>query len=167
MSGLSPLTSNIIGKTSIELLHALNIWVSVNLAHWFWLQQQREERQKCPVSKRTPSHYYWRRNFVSHWAFFANEKLGGGGGWTAPFLSFCHFLVNTKNIHVKSPSLGGRLPLFYPISLLNIHLPPKNWNLPLFETHFLPIIFASKRMNCIEFCNENALLSQQNINQVQ
>ena len=41
-------------------------------------------------------------------------------------------------IHVKSPSLGGRLPLFDPISLLNIHLPPKNWNLPLFLAyHFL------------------------------
>ena len=64
------------------------------------------------------------------------------------------------SIHVKSPSLGGRLPLFDPISLLNIHLPPKSGNLPLFEPHFLPIIFSLKRMNCIEFCNENALLSQ-------
>ena len=76
---------------------------------------------------------------------------------------------NTQEIyiHVKSPSLGGRLPLFDPISLLNIHLPPKNGNLPLFEPHFLPIIFSLKRVNCIEFCNENALLSQQSIHKVQ
>ena len=54
-------------------------------------------------------------------------------------------------IHVKSPSLGGRLPLFYPISLLNIHLPPRSGNLPLFEPHFLPIIKSLKRVNFIEF----------------
>ena len=36
------------------------------------------------------------------------------------------------HIHVKSPSLGGRLPLFDPISLLNIHLPPRRGKLPLF-----------------------------------
>ena len=48
------------------------------------------------------------------------------------------------HIHVKSPSLGGRLPLFDPISLLNIHLPPRIGNLPLFEPHFLPIIFSLK-----------------------
>ena len=48
------------------------------------------------------------------------------------------------SIHVKSPSLGGRLPLFDPISLLNIHLPPRIGNLPLFEPHFLPIIFSLK-----------------------
>ena len=70
-------------------------------------------------------------------------------------------------IHVKSPSLGGRLPLFDPISLLNIHLPPKSGNLPLFEPHFPPIIFSLNRVNCIEFCNENALLSQQSIHKVQ
>ena len=40
-----------------------------------------------------------------------------------------------------------RLPLFGPISFLNIHLPPKNRNLPLFEPHFLPIIFSSKRIH--------------------
>ena len=73
----------------------------------------------------------------------------------------------TSIIHVKSPSLGGRLPLFDPISLLNIHLPPKNGNLPLFEPHFLPIIFSLKRVNCIEFCHENALLSQHSIRKVQ
>ena len=70
-------------------------------------------------------------------------------------------------IHVKSPSLGGRLPLFDPISLLNIHLPPRNGNLPLFESNFLPIIFSLKRGNVIEFCNENALPSQQSIYKVQ
>ena len=74
-------------------------------------------------------------------------KLGRGttalGGWY---------------IHVKSPSLGGRLPLFDPISLLNIHLPPRSGNLPLFGPHLLPMIFSLKRRNCIEFSNENALL---------
>ena len=54
--------------------------------------------------------------------------------------------MNTPNarhlIHVKSPSLGGRLPLFDPISLLNIHLHPKIGNLPLFEPDFIPIIFS-------------------------
>ena len=69
-------------------------------------------------------------------------------------------------IHVKSPSLGGRLPLFDLISLLNIHLPPRNGNLPLFEPNFLPIIFSLKRVNCIEFCKVNALLSQQSIHKV-
>ena len=70
-------------------------------------------------------------------------------------------------IHVKSPSLGGRLPLFDPISLLNIHLPPKIGNLPLFEPCFLRIIFSLNRVNCIEFCNKNALLSQQSIHKLQ
>ena len=32
---------------------------------------------------------------------------------------------------------------------------------------FHSIIFSLKRVNCIEFCNENALLSQQSIHQVQ
>ena len=59
-----------------------------------------------------------------------------------------------------------RLPLFDPISLLNIHLPPKIGNLPLFEHHFLPIIFFLKKVNFIEFCNENALLSKENIHKV-
>ena len=68
-----------------------------------------------------------------------------------------------KDIHVKSPSLGGNLPLFEPISLLNIHLPLRSGNLPLFEPHFLPIIFILKRVNFIKFCNENALLGQQSI----
>ena len=63
-------------------------------------------------------------------------------------------------------TLGGRLPLFNPISLLNI-LPPTSGNLPLFESYFLPIIFSLKRVNYIEFCNENALLSQQSIHKVQ
>ena len=50
----------------------------------------------------------------------------------------------TKNLPVsfynpkpgfKSPSLGGGLPLFDPISLLSIHLPPKSEKLPLFGSH--------------------------------
>ena len=79
-----------------------------------------------------------------------------------PITRNCHLFI-----HVKSPSLGGRLPLFDPISLLNIHLPPRSGNLPLFGLYHLPIIFSLKRENCIEFCNENALLSQQNIHNVQ
>ena len=73
----------------------------------------------------------------------------------------------TTCIHVKSPSLGGRLPLFDLTSLLNIHLPPKSGNIPLFEPHFLPIIFFLNRVNCIEFCKINALLRQQSIHKVQ
>ena len=53
--------------------------------------------------------------------------------------SFC------GSIHVKSPSLGGTLPLFYPISLLNIHLPPRSGNIPLFEAHLLPIVFLLQK----------------------
>ena len=60
----------------------------------------------------------------------------------------------------------GRLPLFDPISLLNIHLPLERGKLPLFGSHLLPIIFSLKRVNCIEFCNENALVSQQSIHKV-
>ena len=59
------------------------------------------------------------------------------------------------------------LPLFDPISLLNIHLPPRRGKLPLFWPHLLPITFSLKRVNCIEFSNENALLSQQGVHQVQ
>ena len=75
--------------------------------------------------------------------------------------------VSWLRMHVKSPSLGGRLPLFDLISLLNIHLPPRSGNLPLIEPNFLPIIFSLKRVNCIEFCKVNALLSQQSIHKVQ
>ena len=70
-------------------------------------------------------------------------------------------------IHVKPPSksLGGRLPLFDPISILNIHLPPKRGKLPFWVTS--PTLhFSFKEVNCIEFSNENALLSQQSVQQV-
>ena len=50
--------------------------------------------------------------------------------------------------------------------MMNIHLPPRSGNLPLFELHFLPIIFSLIRVNCIEFCKENALLSQQSIHKI-
>ena len=63
-------------------------------------------------------------------------------------------LVLHSPIHVKSPSLGGRLPLFDLISLLNIHLPPTMGKLPLFGPHLLLIIFPLKRVNSIEFSNE-------------
>ena len=53
-------------------------------------------------------------------------------------------LLTNTDIYVKSPSFGGRILLFYPISLLNIHLPPRSGNLPLIEPHFLPIIFSLK-----------------------
>ena len=56
----------------------------------------------------------------------------------------------SQHIHVKSPSLGGRLPLFDPISLLNIHLLPRRGKLPLFLSHLLPMIFSFKR-NCWNF----------------
>ena len=81
----------------------------------------------------------------------------------------CGFLWNLleRSIHVKSPSLGGRLPLFDPISLLNIHLPPKRGNLPLFGLLHLPMIFSLTRRNFVEFFNENALISQQGVLQVQ
>ena len=69
----------------------------------------------------------------------------------------------TRFFRRETPSLGGRLLLFDPIYLLNIHLPPRSGNLPLFELHFLPIIFSLKRVNCIEFWNENALRSQQSV----
>ena len=59
--------------------------------------------------------------------------------------------ISSVCIHVKSPSLGGRLPLFDPISLLDIHLPPRRGKLPLFWPHLLRIIFSLKRVNCIEF----------------
>ena len=72
-------------------------------------------------------------------------------------------LVHTCQVSL----LGGRLPLFDLISLLNIYLPPSSGNLPLFEAHFLPIIFSLKRVNCFEFCNENVLLSQQSIHRGQ
>ena len=65
--------------------------------------------------------------------------------------------------YMSSLPLGGRFPLFYPISLLNIHLPPKRGKLPLFG----PVIFSLKRRNCIEFSNENAFLSQQSVHKVQ
>ena len=53
----------------------------------------------------------------------------------------------------KYPSFRGRLPLFDPISLLEVGI-----------SLFLSLIFSLKRVKCIEFCNENALLlSQQSI----
>ena len=72
------------------------------------------------------------------------HKLGRGylNMYILPSVKFRWILYSGLSIHVKSPSLGGRLPLFDPISLLNIHLPPKNGNLSLFEPHFLPIIFS-------------------------
>ena len=88
-------------------------------------------------------------------------------------MEFSHALITVTVqceefcIHVKSPSLGGRLPIFDPTSLLNIHLPPRREKLPLFGPHLPPIIFPLKRVNCIEFCYENALISQQSIHQVQ
>ena len=54
---------------------------------------------------------------------------------------------------------------FYPISLLHVHLPPKGGKLPLFGYHRLPIIFSVIGVNCIEFSNKNALLSQQSVHQ--
>ena len=59
------------------------------------------------------------------------------------------------------------LPLFDPISLLNIHLPPRRGKLPLLRTRLLPMIFSLQRRNCNDFSDENALLSQQSVNQVQ
>ena len=56
-----------------------------------------------------------------------------------------------STIHVKFPSLGGRLPLFNLISLLNFHLPPRSGNLPLFEPHFLRIIFSLKEWFVLTF----------------
>ena len=47
-------------------------------------------------------------------------------------------------MHVESPSLGWRLPLFYPISLLSIHLSHKSRKLPLFRPHLLTIILIKK-----------------------
>ena len=82
----------------------------------------------------------------------------------SPAHTRCKF---TSAIHVKSPSLGGRLPLFYTISLLNIQLPPRWGKLPNFGPHLLPIIFSLKRVNCIEFSNENTMLSKQSVQQVQ
>ena len=68
--------------------------------------------------------------------------------WMAMIL---HIIVNDLGMHVKSPSLGRRLPLFDPISLLSIHLPPRNGNLPLFEPHFLPIIYSLKLWIVLNF----------------
>ena len=68
--------------------------------------------------------------------------------------------MSNRDWIIQSTSLGGRLPLFYPISLLSIHLPPKRGKLLLFWSHLLPIIFSLKGVNCIEFFNEYALLSQ-------
>ena len=63
-------------------------------------------------------------------------------------------------LHVKFPSLGGWLSFFDPISLLNIHLPPKKGKTSSFRPHLLSFIFKLKRVNSIEFFNEFALLSQ-------
>ena len=76
-----------------------------------------------------------------------------------------HYLVN----HTFQVSLLRRETpsLFYLISLLNIHLPPKIGKLPLFWPHLLSIIFPLKRVNSVEFSNENALISQQSVLQIQ
>ena len=97
----------------IELLHTLNIFKFLLIWHTGFgcNSKLREERQKCPVSKSTPSHYYWRRNFVSHWAFFANEKLGGGGG--------------------ELPH-SGPFAIFWSIPKTGYYNPPPPWSLFLF-----------------------------------
>ena len=46
---------------------------------------------------------------------------------------------------MSSPPLGGSLPLFNPISLSNIHPPPRRGKIPLFGTHLLPLTFSLKR----------------------
>ena len=51
-------------------------------------------------------------------------------------------MLTISTIDTCQASLGERLPLFYLISLLNIHLPPKSHS---FWFHFLPIIFSLKR----------------------
>ena len=53
--------------------------------------------------------------------------------------------VRMKFSYMSSLLLGGRLPLFDLLSLLNIHLPPKIGKLPLFGPHLLPIIFPIKK----------------------
>ena len=113
------------------------------------------------MSKRTPSHYYWRRNFVSHWAFFANEKLGVGGGggelphscpfaifWSIPKTEyynppppFKHFLFVYSRFH---PDF---MALFFTMSrLFKLHLPPL---LTLDNRDPSPHGFTSKMCWCI------------------
>ena len=60
---------------------------------------------------------------------YLGEKGGGG--------ALMHVYVLE---HIVSPYMSS-LPLLF---LLNIHLPPRIGNLPLFEPHFLPIIFSLK-----------------------
>ena len=86
--------------------------------------------------------------------------------FTLKLLSKAIWAVTQKGIHVKCPSLGGRLPLFDPISLLSIQRPPKSRKLSLFGPYLLPFIFSLKIVNCIEFSTENALLSQQSVHKV-
>ena len=62
-------------------------------------------------------------------------------------------IINSKRIHVRSPGLGGKLPHFDLISVLNINIPPKIGKLPLFWPYLLPFIFPIKRVNSIEFSN--------------
>ena len=76
------------------------------------------------------------------------------------------FNLPFRSIHVKSLSLGGdslfliSSPSWPFISLLEV-------GISLFlNIIFYRIIFSLKWVNCIKFCNENALLSQQSIHKV-
>ena len=124
-----------------------------------------------PIPFLPTNHFEWTRIslciFTDVYAYMFSKTVSEKKSVYMRITQLTSVSQNDYCIYVKSPSLGGRLPLFDPISLLNIHLPPRRGNLPLFESHFLPIIFSLKGVNCIEFCKENALLSHQSIHKVQ
>ena len=83
--------------------------------------------------------------------------LSDNSGYIIPIT----FDLVTLTSNFESHTLNVAIHIWLPLGELRCLLTT------LVVPYFLPIIFSSKRVNCIEFCSENVLLSQQSFLQVQ